>query len=262
MQTQELRIQEVINMIGKELLERIEMIGLNPKLITQVEFLEDSLITLLSNSDWLDTEIQSVSVNKQKTVPTPSRNGNLSSSPENTITFDALPNCTDVVVSNLGLIEQYPPHFLAEANRILRNDGLFIFSSFGANTYNQLRSSCQSIDRINFHNFYFDMHDLGDMLLAAQFSDPVVDIDRIDLWYSDLQSLIDDVLDAAITEHIMENPATLNEQKQLSKLKHNYPRSPREGEKYRFHLGIEIIYGIAWKIDKNHQSTRVQFDAV
>ncbi|MDA0237214.1 MAG: methyltransferase domain-containing protein [Proteobacteria bacterium] len=101
----------------------------------------------------------------------------------------------DMVYSNLDL-----PFFfecdeltqaLAEVHRILKPGGLFIFSSLGPDTLKELkRPDHKRGFRLCAH---LDMHDLGDQLMAASFSDPVVEMEELTLTYGDALSMMRDI---------------------------------------------------------------------
>ena len=89
----------------------------------------------------------------------------------------------DLVFSNLLLpwIGAREPVF-AEVARVLRKDGLFLFSTLGPDSLAGLR-----------HEPFADMHDVGDELVRAGLRDPVLDVDRLTVNYSDEQSLARDL---------------------------------------------------------------------
>ena len=59
-----------------------------------------------------------------------------------------------------------------EVHRVLEVEGLFMFACLGPDTLKELRAVAP--DRV--HRF-IDMHDLGDMLVAAGFAEPVMDME-------------------------------------------------------------------------------------
>jgi len=77
-----------------------------------------------------------------------------------------------------------------ECSRILKPDGVLVFTTFGPDTLKELRLSWAKVDhREHVHNF-IDMHYIGDMLLANQFADPVVDMEVIKLEYRQVRQLL------------------------------------------------------------------------
>src|SRR5688500_2875645 len=82
-----------------------------------------------------------------------------------------------------------PMAALRELHRVLRVDGLLMFSTLGPDTLAELRAAAGAA---RVHAFA-DMHDLGDMLVAAGFADPVMDAERITLVYADGAALSNDL---------------------------------------------------------------------
>ncbi len=64
---------------------------------------------------------------------------------------------------------------LAEFSRVLKPDGLLMFSTFGPDTLKEIRHAWRQVDDdIHVHTF-IDMHDIGDAMTRNQFQTPVVD---------------------------------------------------------------------------------------
>lgn len=103
-------------------------------------------------------------------------------------------NAVDLVWSNLALHwHPQPDRVFLEWRRVLRLDGLLMFSCFGPDTCKQLRSAFAAIDAAPHVLPFVDMHDLGDMLVDAGFSTPVMDMEHITVTYSSADKLMADV---------------------------------------------------------------------
>jgi malonyl-CoA O-methyltransferase len=105
-------------------------------------------------------------------------------------------NSVDMLVSSLML--QWCddlPRVLAECRRVLRQDGVFFIATLGPDTLKELRSAWQVVDgQATTHLLNFaDLHDLGDALSHAGFSDPVCDVEHITLTYADAASAVKDL---------------------------------------------------------------------
>lgn len=94
----------------------------------------------------------------------------------------------DLIWSNLCL------HWLAdpvsavrEWHRVMRPDGLLMFSMFGVDTLKELRS--EGAELMPFH----DMHDLGDALVAAGFADPVMDMSFVTVSFGSPDKVLTDL---------------------------------------------------------------------
>ena len=78
---------------------------------------------------------------------------------------------------------------LREFHRVLAVDGLLMFSTLGPDTLAELRAAAGAA---RVHAFA-DMHDLGDMLVAAGFAEPVMDMERVTMVYADGAALLADL---------------------------------------------------------------------
>ncbi|PSQ94285.1 MAG: malonyl-[acyl-carrier protein] O-methyltransferase BioC, partial [Proteobacteria bacterium SW_6_67_9] len=97
----------------------------------------------------------------------------------------------DVVLSNLTLQWISDPRvFFTEVRRILRPEGVLMFSTFGPDTLAELRQAWAAVDHEVHINTFLDMHDIGDAALAAGLSEPVMDVDRWRRAYPDVRALM------------------------------------------------------------------------
>lgn len=98
----------------------------------------------------------------------------------------------DLIFSNLTLQWSMDlQQTLQECRRILKPEGLLLFSTVGPDTLNELRASFSDKKR-HVHPF-FDMHDIGDMLTHLRFVDPVMDMEQITVHYSSVSQLLKDL---------------------------------------------------------------------
>lgn len=111
--------------------------------------------------------------------------------------FSQLPlpaQAVELVWSNLALHwHPQPDRVFAEWRRVLRVDGLLMFSCFGPDTFKELRAAFSGIDAAAHALPFVDMHDLGDMLVDVGFSTPVMDMEVITVTYASAEKLLDDV---------------------------------------------------------------------
>jgi malonyl-CoA O-methyltransferase len=100
----------------------------------------------------------------------------------------------DLVFSNLMLHWHPAPHeVIDEMARVLRTGGLVLFSSYGPDTLDELRGACQRSLPGAMPMPFVDMHDFGDMLVAAGFEAPVMEVENLTLTYADPRRLIAEV---------------------------------------------------------------------
>jgi malonyl-CoA O-methyltransferase len=115
---------------------------------------------------------------------------------------------------------------------VLAPGGLLMFSTLGPDTLKELRAAAGA-ERV--HRFA-DMHDLGDWLLAAGFSAPVMDMETINLAYRDMTSLLADLRASGQTSAHLGRARGLAGKGLRSAL-------ARAGTRATY----EVLYGHAWK---------------
>lgn len=81
----------------------------------------------------------------------------------------------------------------AECKRLLSPKGMLFFTTLGPDTLYELRHSFAAVDHYQHIHPFYDLHDIGDMLLHCAFQDPVVDKENITLCYDNVLSLLKDL---------------------------------------------------------------------
>jgi len=79
-----------------------------------------------------------------------------------------------------------PKKLLREWRRVLRPDGLLMFSTLGLDTLRE----CRAMTAASLFPMLLDMHDIGDELMAAGFSDPVLDVNYYTTSYRSKEKLL------------------------------------------------------------------------
>lgn len=102
-------------------------------------------------------------------------------------------NSVDLVFANLSLQWCDPRTSFAEIQRILRPDGLLMFTSLGPDTLRELRQAWAEVDDYPHVNMFYDMHDVGEAMMAAGLAEPVLDTDRYTLTYDSAMALMKDL---------------------------------------------------------------------
>lgn len=151
----------------------------------------------------------------------------------------------DLIYSNLTLqwcndLEQT----LWEFQRVMAPGGLLTFTTFGPDTLQELRSSWSETDRFNHVNAFYDMHDIGDLLIRAGFADPVMDMEMMRLTYTDGMQLMRELKLIGAQNRTQGRPRGLTGKLRLRRLLQAY-------EAFRTEEGVlpatyEVIYGHAW----------------
>ena len=162
--------------------------------------------------------------------------------------MEALPllaQSMDMVWSNLAL--QWCndlPATLAALQRVLKVDGLLMFSTFGPDTLKELRSAFNGVDSHNHLNRFADMHDIGDMLVAGGFAAPVMDMEYITLTYNDVKAVMQDLRSIGAHNATAGRGSGLMGKNTWNRVLQNYEGLRRDG---KLPATFEVIYGHAWK---------------
>ncbi len=150
----------------------------------------------------------------------------------------------DLVFSNLAI--QWvsdQPSLYDEIKRVLRGHGLFVFSSLGPETLNELRQSWYSFDESPHVNVFRDIQEHGDKLILSGFADPVLSRDLLTLNYETCLSLLKDLKTIGVSNVDTRRRKTLTAKSQLKKLEAAYELYRRDD---RLPASYEVIYGHAW----------------
>lgn len=100
----------------------------------------------------------------------------------------------DLIFSNLAI--QWSTDLdraLVEFYRVLKPNGLLLFTSFGPDTLQELRNSWAQQDQHTHVNTFLDMHDVGDALQRNHYLDPVMDRENFTLTYASVKQLMQDL---------------------------------------------------------------------
>lgn len=150
----------------------------------------------------------------------------------------------DVVFCNLMLpCVGNPDAVFAEVSRILSKGGVFAFSTLGPDSLLELRRAWRQADEGE-HTFRFaDMHDIGDGLVRAGLTDPVLDVDRLTVSYASAASLFADLTATGARNSLANRRNTL-----CGKHRFNAMSDALEAQKSgdRFELGFELVYAHCW----------------
>lgn len=100
----------------------------------------------------------------------------------------------DVLYSNLCFqwVDDLSALF-GECMRVLKPGGFMAFSSFGPDTLMELRAAWAEADQLPHVGRFLDMHDVGDAMLNAGLRDPVLDVFRYTLTYSEPRKLLEEL---------------------------------------------------------------------
>jgi len=151
----------------------------------------------------------------------------------------------DLVWSNLALqwVNDLPRAF-AEFRRVLTVGGLLSFTTFGPDTLREVRAAFAGLDASTHTNRFVDMHDIGDMLVNAGFADPVMDMEKITLTYSDPAALLRELKQLGATNATRGRPHGLMGRGRWQRMLRVLEAMRVNG---RIPATFEVVYGHAWK---------------
>jgi len=157
-----------------------------------------------------------------------------------------------MVWSNLALAWATGPNAaLSEFARVLEPQGLLMFSTYGPDTLKELRNAFARVDGHAHVHRFLDMHDLGDMLVAAGFAQPVMDMDIVTLAYADVGALSRDLRLSGQSNTDADRRRGLMAPGAWAKMASAYESERREG---RLPATFEIVYGHAWKGERRDRA--------
>ena len=127
---------------------------------------------------------------------------------------------------------------------MLRAGGLVTFSTFGPDTLRELRAAFAGVDRHSHVSRFVDMHDIGDMLVAAGFADPVMDMEHVTLTFESPAALLSELKAIGATNRTRGRPRGLTGRARFARVTAALEKLRDNG---RIPATFEVVYGHAWK---------------
>ena len=153
-------------------------------------------------------------------------------------------NSVDFIVSNLMM--QWCPDLKAlfnECFRVLKPEGLILFTTFGPDTLKELKRSWSAVDSSAHVNNFIDMHDIGDQMLQSGFQSPIMEMENITLTYEKVLDLMHD-LKSIGAQNVGSRSKALTGKTKFKKMIEMYESYRSDG---KLPATYEVIYGHAWK---------------
>lgn len=221
--------------VGRRLFERLDFIKINPKVLLDLGggtgTFTKALATKYSDATVLNLDISENMLTQAK-IPV-SLCADICSIPLKNHSVDFIfSNC---VFQNCEALNE----LFAEIARVLKPEGLLLFSSFGPDTLKELRTSLKSLNPSYSSLALIDMHDIGDMLIQHHFFDPVMDAENIEMHYASFKDILTDLKTTGSHNAII--PLDFYATEGLESSYELYRRA--QGE---LPATFEIIYGLAW----------------
>ena len=149
-------------------------------------------------------------------------------------------NSLGLVWSNLmlhGLDDPLPA--FRELQRVLEVGGLLCFATLGPDTLKEVRAAATRVGAADTAKHFLDMHDLGDMLVAAGFGDPVMDMEMITLTYPGPRAFLADQRHLGVRDGLLGRQGWRD-------WRRIFGAWCRDAEG-RLPASFEIVFGHAWK---------------
>lgn len=151
----------------------------------------------------------------------------------------------DLVCSSLMLQWCQPlDAVLQETARVLAPEGVIMFATLGPDTLRELRESWSVVDQAPHVSVFMDMHDVGDAMIHAGFSNPVVDVETITLTYKAVPELLKDLKALGATNAASGRSSGLGRRGSLAAMMQSYEKFRREDG--LLPVTYEVVYGHAW----------------
>lgn len=129
-----------------------------------------------------------------------------------------------------------------EFRRVLKPDGVLLFTSFGPDTLKELRQSWAQVDDQPHVNPFVDLHDLGDAMLRNGLANPVMDMELFTLAYTSARALMREL--KMLGAHNVQSTRAqhLTGKSHLQVMEQYYEQFRRDGQ---LPATYEVIYGHA-----------------
>jgi malonyl-CoA O-methyltransferase len=248
------RHDAIVREVGRRLVERLDVMRIEPRLIADVGCgaggSREALLARCGGARWVGVDISGAML--AGAVPAsglsrllPWRGPRAHAVCAEAAALPLADGSVDLLFSNLMLHWHPQPHTVfPEWMRVLRVDGLLLFSCFGPDTLAELRRACAAAGLDARPMPFIDMHDFGDMMVAAGFAGPVMDAETIRLTYPSPQALLREVAALGGNPRDDRGPGLVGGRRARALLAALGDQRDAQG---RVSLTFEIAYGHAWK---------------
>ena len=170
----------------------------------------------------------------------------------------------DMIVSNLyAHWHNDVVDYFQQCRRLLRSDGLLLFSMLGRDTLYELYCSFKAAGCLRRVHRFMDMHDVGDVLLKLRFSGPIMETEHITLTYNHPQAICRDLQQMDSQNKRADRPRALTGKQFWQTMLTAYEQFSVDG---LYPATYEVIYGHAWMIQQqithqnNHFTNEIAID--
>lgn len=151
-----------------------------------------------------------------------------------------------LLFANMVLPWVHPEAFFAEARRVLSARGLLMFSTLGPESLAEIRRAWSAADEAIHVHAFPDMQMLGDIAARSGLEEPVLDVDRVRISYSELSSVIRDLRACGATNTAGGRRRGLTGRRRWQRFVEALWREQGAGDRGRMSLTLEFVYGQAF----------------
>lgn len=165
----------------------------------------------------------------------------------------------DVIFSNLLLpwLGEPEPLF-SEVARVLRKGGVFAFATLGPDSLQEISRAWSQVDGSVHVNQFPDMHNLGDGLVNAGLSDPVLDVDRLSVSYTNTDRLFADLTASGARNSLRDRAKGLTGRRRFAAMVTGLAEAASGGN---IVLDLELVYGHCWGTGPKSDPRNFKIDA-
>ncbi|MCO6441129.1 MAG: malonyl-ACP O-methyltransferase BioC [Nitrococcus mobilis] len=232
---------------GKRLIERLELVRLNPRWILDIGAgtgaTTRQLMQRYPRARFIALDIAPAMLRRARRRAPLLQRLRCACADAESLPFAA--GSFDLVFSNLTL--QWvndPERVFREVQRVLRPNGLLLFTSLGPDTLKELRQSWECVDGYVHVNRFVDMHEVGDAVVRARLADPVMEMEYFTLTYRSARDLVHELKALGAHNVVVGRNTGLTGRRRWFAMEAAYERlRAAEG---LLPATYEVIYGHAW----------------
>ena len=242
--------------IADRLFERLNLMKINPTTIldcgARAGYTTSALHNHFPNAEVIGLELGSNILKQAK------KRKNITLITSSLIEFPFLQDSFDLIFSNVTLHKSPQLEMTLYAwHRLLKPDGLLLFSTLGPDTLQELRQSFKEEKHV--HPF-MDMHHLGD-LLQQNFLGPVMETEYVTVYYVSVMQLLREIKSTGAQNILTNRLRGLLGKDKWHAMLNRYEAFKNSNT--HFPATLEIVYGHAWKGKlKNRDSLNQESESI